>query len=103
MKTPCLAACKNNGGICSGCHRTMDEVLGWQGLSESERDSVMDNLSGIKSTHQCPQCNEPTQCDIGAGKETCWCFDLEKRDTSNILKGDACMCRKCLSALPMAL
>lgn len=55
----------------------MDEIIGWKGLSESERDSVMDSLSGASSTHQCPQCNAPAQCDISAGKETCWCFELE--------------------------
>ncbi|WP_192891914.1 cysteine-rich CWC family protein [Vibrio bathopelagicus] len=101
MKTPCLAACKNNGGICSGCHRTMDEIISWKDLTESERGSVMDSLSGSNSTHQCPQCNAPAHCDISAGKETCWCFELEKRDTSSIPKGSVCMCRKCLSALPI--
>ncbi|CAH6799333.1 conserved hypothetical protein [Vibrio chagasii] len=101
MKTPCRAACKNNGGMCSGCFRTMDEIIGWKGLSESERESVMNNLSGISSTHQCPQCNEPAQCDISAGKETCWCFELEKRDTSSVPKFGVCMCRKCLSELPI--
>ncbi|MGR5457175.1 DUF1289 domain-containing protein, partial [Vibrio alfacsensis] len=30
MATPCKAACKNEGGICSGCFRTMDELSAWR-------------------------------------------------------------------------
>ncbi|MDN3701864.1 cysteine-rich CWC family protein [Vibrio artabrorum] len=101
MKTPCRAACKNNGGICSGCHRTMDEIIGWAGLSESERGTVMRNLSGANSTHQCPQCGEHAQCDIRSGKETCWCFSLEKRETTSAPNAGVCLCRQCLSSLPI--
>ncbi|PMO04016.1 hypothetical protein BCT19_16025 [Vibrio splendidus] len=79
----------------------MDEIIGWKGLSEEEQTSVMDNLTGVSSTHQCQQCNEPAQCDISAGKEMCWCFGLEKRDTSDIPKAGVCLCRKCLSELPI--
>ncbi|PMG38116.1 hypothetical protein BCU97_09345 [Vibrio splendidus] len=79
----------------------MDEIIGWKDLSEDKRESVMNNLSGINSTHQCPQCSEPAQCDISAGKETCWCFELEKHDTGSIPKAGVCMCRKCLSELPI--
>ncbi|MGF1755871.1 DUF1289 domain-containing protein [Vibrio makurazakiensis] len=101
MKTPCVAACKNNGGICSGCKRTMNEIIGWKNLSDPERQDIMDNLSEDGSTHSCSQCNQPAQCDISAGKETCWCFELEKRDTSKIEKTGTCMCRNCLSELPI--
>jgi len=101
MKTPCIAACKNNGGICGGCHRTMNEIIGWKSLSDEQREQVMQNLSSEGATHQCPKCDQPAQCDISAGKETCWCFELEKRDTSGVPKQGLCMCRKCLSALPI--
>lgn len=100
MKTPCRAACKNNGGMCSGCFRTMDEIIGWKGLSEDERVSVMDNLTGASSTHQCPQCNEPAQCDISAGKDTCWCFELENEILAIFQKLEfVCVVSACLLCL----
>ncbi len=34
MKSPCRAACKNEGGICIGCKRTMKEVLEWRDLGD---------------------------------------------------------------------
>ncbi|MCG6227057.1 cysteine-rich CWC family protein [Vibrio furnissii] len=101
MKTPCIAACKNNGGICSGCRRTMDEIIQWRHLSDDERDTIMQRLSGQQSTHTCPACGEPTHCDISAGKSTCWCFDVEKRDVSTQPESSVCLCRKCLEKQPI--
>ena len=101
MKTPCKAACKNEGGMCSGCQRTMDEIVQWQHFSDEERDEKMAVLSGEKTTHTCPTCGQGAHCDIAEGKDTCWCFELEKRDTSSIEKSGQCMCRHCLSSLPI--
>ncbi|MFM2588063.1 cysteine-rich CWC family protein [Vibrio sp. TBV020] len=100
MKTPCIAACKNNDGICSGCHRTMDEIVNWRHLTDDERDQIIEKLSGTQSSHTCPSCQEPAHCDISQGKSTCWCFELDKRDTSTLASSDVCLCRKCLSKLP---
>ncbi|WP_084715795.1 cysteine-rich CWC family protein [Vibrio galatheae] len=102
MKTPCIAACKNNEGICSGCHRTMDEIVNWRHFSDQQRDEIIGNLSGRLTTHTCPSCNQPAQCDISQGKSSCWCFGLEKRDTESLAAHDSCLCRKCLSKLPTA-
>ncbi|EGU54213.1 hypothetical protein VIOR3934_20340 [Vibrio orientalis CIP 102891 = ATCC 33934] len=102
MKTPCIAACKNNEGICSGCHRTMDEIVNWCNITDDEREEAINKLSGIISSHTCPSCQEPAQCDISQGKETCWCFSIEKRDTSSLPSNSTCLCRKCLSKLPTA-
>ncbi|MCW8334778.1 DUF1289 domain-containing protein [Vibrio sp. SCSIO 43135] len=102
MKTPCIAACKNNGGICQGCHRTIDEIVQWQHVTEQERDEVMAELTKQKQTHLCQSCGEPAWCDISAGKSTCWCFNVEQRDTSSLVNSDQCICRKCLNALPIA-
>ncbi|WP_082331659.1 DUF1289 domain-containing protein [Vibrio nereis] len=102
MKTPCVAACKNSGGLCSGCHRTMEEITSWRLMNEEQREQIMDVLSGSQATHQCPSCNSNTMCDISLGKETCWCFSLEQRDTSLLENAESCLCRKCLSKLPLA-
>ncbi|RJX75791.1 DUF1289 domain-containing protein [Vibrio sinensis] len=102
MKSPCRAACKNVGGICSGCFRTMNEIIGWVSLSEDQRFNIMNALSGEQSTHVCPTCDSPAQCDIANGKETCWCFELEKREMPANSDAKSCLCRQCLSKLPLA-
>ncbi|PKF81212.1 DUF1289 domain-containing protein [Vibrio sp. vnigr-6D03] len=101
MKSPCIAACKNNAGICSGCLRTIDEIIGWKDKSEKQRSDVTDKLSGQQTTHECAQCGSSTFCEISAGGSHCWCFDIEKRDTSGLTKTGTCLCRKCLSELPI--
>ncbi|WP_305814884.1 DUF1289 domain-containing protein [Photobacterium leiognathi] len=101
MKTPCVAKCKNNDGICSGCLRTMKEVVEWQAFDDQTREAIMQEIEGQPTAHQCPQCGKPASCDISAGKTTCWCFELDKRDTSDRPSG-ACLCRECLSKQPLA-
>ncbi|MCG9677334.1 cysteine-rich CWC family protein [Vibrio sp. Isolate24] len=101
MKTPCIAACKNNGGICNGCHRTIDEIISWRHLSDNKRETVIQALQGSVTSHLCPSCGQPAQCDISAGKSTCWCFSVEQRDISSLTSNDTCLCRKCLNALPI--
>ncbi|WP_305839646.1 DUF1289 domain-containing protein [Photobacterium leiognathi] len=101
MKTPCVAKCKNNDGICSGCLRTMKEVVEWQAFDDQTREAIMQEIKGQPTTHQCPQCGKPASCDISAGKTTCWCFELGKRDTSDCPSG-SCLCRECLSKQPLA-
>ncbi|RSD29895.1 cysteine-rich CWC family protein [Vibrio pectenicida] len=102
MKTPCIAACQNNGGICNGCYRTMDEIVSWKNLSDSKRDNIINTLTGNASSHLCPSCNEPATCDISQGKQTCWCFSLETRAIPLSLENNACLCRQCLSKLNLA-
>ncbi|MHA2939628.1 cysteine-rich CWC family protein [Vibrio sp. RC27] len=97
MKTPCVAACKNVDGICSGCHRTMTEIIEWKQYSDEQREIILQRLKGANETHRCPSCNEPVFCGISAGENTCWCMGLERRDTSLIVPSDSlCLCRECL-------
>lgn len=97
MKTPCIAACKNEDGICIGCKRTITEIVEWKSMTDDERESVMNRLSGKLATHACPECDKPAQCDIQMGKETCWCFDLETREVTLSGSQTSCLCRDCLS------
>ncbi|WP_105903186.1 cysteine-rich CWC family protein [Vibrio gangliei] len=99
MKTPCIAACKNNGGICSGCHRTMDEILQWRHLDDVEHQQVIDKLQGAQHTHACPECGNNSFCDLAAGKKTCWCFHVEEREITQ--QHDTCLCRACLEKQPI--
>ncbi|GLR73741.1 cysteine-rich CWC family protein [Aliivibrio sifiae] len=102
MKTPCIAACKNEGGICIGCKRTITEIIEWKSMTDIQRENVMDRLSGKTSTHTCPECEQPAQCDIKMGKETCWCFEVETRDVGIISENSECLCQHCLSKKPIA-
>ncbi|EGU33900.1 hypothetical protein VII00023_17244 [Vibrio ichthyoenteri ATCC 700023] len=102
MKSPCIAACKNNAGICSGCYRTINEITHWRHYDETDQQAIMARLSGATYTHQCPSCTQPTHCDISAGKTECWCFSIEKRDLTNTPKSSQCLCRQCLSKHPVA-
>ncbi len=99
MKSPCRAACKNNGGICSGCHRTVEEIMQWKDKTDQQRDALIEQISGNQTTHTCPECGAPTHCDITAGKETCWCFDVEARDVTE--ERQSCLCRNCLEKKPV--
>ncbi|ELK2034527.1 cysteine-rich CWC family protein [Vibrio vulnificus] len=101
MKTPCVAACKNNDGICEGCLRTVTEIANWSRLNDLQREEIMAQLDGRTATHECPSCTKPTQCDIAQGKTHCWCFDLEEREVSVSSKG-LCLCRRCLEKAPIA-
>ncbi|WP_434362280.1 cysteine-rich CWC family protein [Parasalinivibrio latis] len=100
MKTPCRAACKNEGGICSGCKRTMKEIADWKEMTENLREEKMSELDGSSFTHLCPQCGNATHCDISAGKDTCWCFSVECREVSG--ESSVCLCRNCLMEKPLA-
>ncbi|WP_394135347.1 cysteine-rich CWC family protein [Aliivibrio fischeri] len=103
MKSPCRAACKNEGGICIGCKRTMKEVLEWRDLGDEGRGNIMGILNGEIKTHLCPECGESAQCDIKMGKDTCWCFELESRSVNLISDTSECLCRHCLSKKPVSM
>lgn len=101
MKTPCIAICKNQGGICTGCHRTLSEIAQWAQFSDEQRTSVLEQLEQRRSTHHCPNCGQAAHCDIAAGKKHCWCFDLEERDCTSVNDNALCVCRHCLTAQPI--
>ena len=102
MKTPCVAKCKNNEGICSGCFRTMVEITEWRHMDDDKQAQTIDEIRGAQSTHTCTQCGKPAFCDISAGKSSCWCFEISRRDTSGLdTKSTTCLCRACLSQLPL--
>ncbi|GEM76236.1 cysteine-rich CWC family protein [Vibrio sagamiensis] len=101
MKSPCRAACKNNGGICSGCHRTIEEIVTWNTKTDQQREATIAKITGITATHACPSCDKQTFCGISAGEQTCWCFDVESRTFSIKEEKQACVCRQCLEKAPI--
>lgn len=78
----------------------MDELSQWRTMSDKQQEQKIEEIQGIRSTHACSQCGKPAFCEISAGKSTCWCFELNKRDISTLEPG-ACVCRQCLEKLPM--
>lgn len=102
MKTPCIAICKNQGGICIGCHRTMEEIAQWRTLSDEQRDTAMQVLAGEKSTHICPSCQQPAHCDQLSGHADCWCLALDARELTVLDDHRLCLCRRCLASQPIA-
>ncbi len=102
VKTPCIAACKNNSGICSGCQRTIREIIDWKNMDDQKREQIMAELVGNTQTHTCPSCGGGAHCDLAAGKDHCWCFELDEREPFDAKNQDLCLCRSCLSKQALA-
>ena len=107
IATPCIGACKNVDEQCTGCFRTMTEILEWRHYSPEKRLRIMSQLpsrdtSESETTHQCPGCNDKAYCGMQAGEKHCWCFDVDVKDIDG-KKGEnrmlSCLCRKCLSKI----
>ena len=42
--SPCVSICAlDSEDICTGCHRTAKEILGWATMNDSERRRVLEN------------------------------------------------------------
>ncbi|MDO6705913.1 cysteine-rich CWC family protein [Photobacterium sp. 1_MG-2023] len=100
VKTPCVAKCKNQEGICNGCLRTMKEISEWRLMNDEAHTQAIAQIQGTESTHTCERCGNPAYCAIDDNQQSCWCFELSKRDTSSLPEGK-CVCRACLASLPL--
>jgi predicted Fe-S protein YdhL (DUF1289 family) len=45
VESPCIDRCQLDDGICLGCGRTIDEITGWQRLSERQKEQVIDAIA----------------------------------------------------------
>lgn len=79
----------------------MTEIIEWTNYSDELRATILNRISGENETHRCPNCGEPAYCGISAGEESCWCFDVDNRDTSSEQNNSLCLCRKCLLQKPV--
>lgn len=45
--SPCIGICTIDAprALCLGCGRTLDEIVGWGGMTEPERHGIMASLS----------------------------------------------------------
>lgn len=46
MSSPCIGECSARNGICSGCGRTIDEIVMWQSLSEEDKREIIERIQG---------------------------------------------------------
>ncbi|XAZ25779.1 DUF1289 domain-containing protein [Sinorhizobium sp. B11] len=46
MRTPCIRICSLDPltGLCAGCGRTTDEIVGWMCFSDEDREAIMNSL-----------------------------------------------------------
>lgn len=57
METPCIHVCllNDDSGLCLGCHRSMEEIMGWAGYTDAERRKIMLELPNRAKA----QCHHP--------------------------------------------
>jgi predicted Fe-S protein YdhL (DUF1289 family) len=50
LKSPCIKVCvvDPDTGLCRGCLRTLDEIARWAGMTDREREQVLDQLKERK-------------------------------------------------------
>ena len=44
MNSPCTKVCKIKEGICTGCHRTLEQIGAWGSMTDKERQEAMREL-----------------------------------------------------------
>jgi predicted Fe-S protein YdhL (DUF1289 family) len=46
VRSPCVGVCALDAHeTCTGCHRTLDEIVRWRSMSDAERVAVLRRLS----------------------------------------------------------
>ncbi|MDF3607760.1 DUF1289 domain-containing protein [Paracoccus sp. DMF-8] len=50
IETPCIRICRiePTSGLCIGCWRSIDEIMGWIRMTDDQRRAVMADLPGRK-------------------------------------------------------
>ena len=41
VDSPCVNVCMMKAGLCTGCHRTLDEIAGWYEMSDTQKREVV--------------------------------------------------------------
>lgn len=51
--TPCRGVCKidNETALCRGCGRTLEEISNWQGMTQQQRQNIMNVLEARHGPH----------------------------------------------------
>jgi len=46
VDSPCIDECSARNGVCSGCGRTIEEIMMWQSLSDEEKKEIIERIEG---------------------------------------------------------
>jgi predicted Fe-S protein YdhL (DUF1289 family) len=48
IQSPCVDICRIDAatGLCVGCLRTRDEIRAWKGMTDPQRQTLIDDLAG---------------------------------------------------------
>ena len=50
LRSPCVAQCKlNHDEICTGCHRTIDEILTWSSSSDETKRQIIKRITEVQN------------------------------------------------------
>jgi predicted Fe-S protein YdhL (DUF1289 family) len=41
VASPCVDVCKMEGGLCAGCHRTIDEIASWASVGDEGKRLIL--------------------------------------------------------------
>ena len=57
MTSPCIKVCvmDPHRGVCLGCCRTLDEIAGWGGMTDPERERIMSELDARRALLGLPE------------------------------------------------
>ncbi len=45
VPSPCTGVCKMKNEQCLGCQRTLDEIAGWGGMADTEKQAVLARIA----------------------------------------------------------
>lgn len=45
VPSPCIKACRLDDDRCTGCSRTLEEIIRWRDMSDHERQQVIERLA----------------------------------------------------------
>ena len=56
MKSPCVKVCQMDPrrGLCLGCKRTLDEIARWGGMTDAEREKILNELKSRSDLLEIP-------------------------------------------------
>ncbi|WP_308419240.1 DUF1289 domain-containing protein [Andreprevotia sp. IGB-42] len=102
VPSPCIQRCQLDGTqTCTGCRRTMAEIIAWPSLDEAGKVAVWQRLLAlpmpVRQKH-CQQCGAAFTCGSGGVDGGCWCMEVAPvlpLPSSATGEGD-CLCAGCL-------
>jgi len=98
LPSPCIRRCQLDANqTCTGCRRTIDEIIAWSTAGEAEKAAVWQRLLALPmhcTIKTCQRCQSAFSCGSGGLQGGCWCADLPMAMPIPA-RGD-CLCPVCL-------